>query len=162
LVSARKIIYTDPAIAVKFVKQTGCDSLAIAIGTSHGAYKFSGAAKLDIGRLQVIRELIDIPLVLHGASSVPDWLLAKAKQYGASLANAEGVPEDQLKRAITHGICKINTDTDLRLAFDAGVREFLAKNSSDFDPRHIIGAGRDSIQKVVEHRMVLFGSVGKA
>jgi fructose-bisphosphate aldolase class II len=162
LVSARNIIYTDPAAAVTFVKKTGCDSLAIAIGTSHGAYKFSGAAKLDIGRLRVIRELITIPLVLHGASSVPQWLLDKARAFGASLDNAEGVPEEQLVRAIKHGICKINTDTDLRLAFDAGIREFLVKHTDDFDPRHILGAARDAIQKIVEHRMELFGSKGKA
>lgn len=162
LVSARKIIYTDPAAALKFVEATGCDSLAIAIGTSHGAYKFSGAAKLDIGRLQVIRELITIPLVLHGASSVPQWLINKAKEYGACFTGAEGVPEAQLMRAIKHGVCKINTDTDLRLAFDAGIREFLDKNCGEFDPRHILKAATDEIQKVVEHRMDLFGSNGKA
>lgn len=162
LVSSRNIIYTEPDAAARFVKATKCDSLAIAIGTSHGAYKFSGAAKLDIGRLQVIRELVDVPLVLHGASSVPKWLLDKAKVYGACLDDAEGVPEEQLVRAIRHGICKINTDTDLRLAFDAGIREFLVKECGDFDPRHILGAATKLMQQVVEQRIELFGGKGKA
>ncbi|MBI4144766.1 class II fructose-1,6-bisphosphate aldolase [Candidatus Woesearchaeota archaeon] len=161
-VSARSIFYTEPDSAAEFVKRTKCDSLAIAIGTSHGAYKFAGTPRLDIGRLKVIRELITIPLVLHGASGVPSWLVDKARQYGACLGDPEGVPDDQITRAIQHGICKVNTDTDLRLAFDAGVREFLALKCADFDPRDILGHARDLMQQVVEHRMQLFGSSKKA
>ncbi len=160
-VSARHIALTDPAAAVEFVKNTGCDSLAIAIGTSHGAYKFAGEARLDVGRLRVIRELVDVPLVLHGASSVPQWLVEKAEKLGAKLGSPEGVPEDQVQRAISHGICKINTDTDLRLAFNAGIREFLSQHPEDFDPRHVISAGKESMRTIVEHRMEVFGSKGK-
>jgi fructose-bisphosphate aldolase class II len=162
LVSARHIIYTDPSAAAEFVKKTCCDSLAVAIGTSHGAYKFSGTASLDIGRLQVIRETVGIPLVLHGASAVPHWLVQKAQKFGAKFGAPEGVPEEQVVRAIKHGVCKINTDTDLRLAFTAGLREFIAAHPEEFDPRHLLGAARDQMQKVVEHRMELFGSKGKA
>ena len=161
-VSSRQILLTDPTAAVQFVKQTNCDSLAIAIGTSHGAYKFAGEAKLDLGRLQVIRELVKIPLVLHGASSVPSWLVDKVQKFGGKLAGTEGVPEDQLTRAIGFGICKINTDTDLRLAFVAGMREFLITHPDDVDPRHIFTAGKEELQHVVEHRIQLFGSAGKA
>lgn len=159
---ARKIVYTDPAAAEEFVERTGIDALAVAIGTSHGAYKFSGAATLDIKRLKHIRGCVKIPLVLHGASCVPDWLVKAAEQYGAKLGKPEGVPDDQLRDAIRNGICKINTDTDLRLAFDAGVREFLATAPEDFDPRHILGRARDIMQSVVEHRIKLFGSAGRA
>ncbi len=160
-VSARHILLTDPPIAKKFVQLTKCDSLAIAIGTSHGAYKFSGSAKLDIGRLQVIRELVSAPLVLHGASAVPSWLVKKAESLGAQLGSPEGVPEDQVQRAIEHGICKINTDTDLRLAFTTGVREYLAQHRDDIDSRHVLAAGRALLEQVVEHRIRLFGSTGK-
>ena len=161
-VEARQIIYTEPDAAARFVRQTGCNSLAVAIGTSHGAYKFAGIAKLDIGRLQVIRELVDVPLVLHGASGVPRWLADKARQYGACLGEPEGVPDEQLNRAIIHGICKVNTDTDLRLAFDAGLREYLATNCSALDPRQILSHARELMQKVAEQRIELFGSKGKA
>ena len=103
-----------------------------------------------------------MPLVLHGASGVPKWLVNRAEKYGACLRDPEGVPDDQIKRAIKYGICKINTDTDLRLAFDAGVREFISTKCDDFDPRHILGAARTLMQQVVEHRMEVFGSKGKA
>ncbi len=159
---ARQMISTDPAAAKEFVERTGIDALAIAIGTSHGAYKFAGSAKLDIERLHTIKKLLTMPLVLHGASGVPDWLLKTAEHYGARLGKAEGVPDEQITAAIKNGINKINTDTDLRLAFDAGVREFLATSPEDFDPRHILGRARDLIQQVVEHRIKLFGSAGKA
>jgi len=159
---ARKIIYTDPEAAHDFVEETDVDALAVAIGTSHGAYKFSGMASLDIKRLQKIKEVTKIPLVLHGASGVPNWLVKTAEEYGAKLGRPEGVPDDQITQAIKHGICKINTDTDLRLAFDAGVREVIAMAPEDFDPRHILGRARDLMQEVVEHRLKLFGSAGRA
>ncbi len=161
-VSAKKIIYTEPEKAKEFVEKTGIDALAIAIGTSHGAYKFVGSTKLDIQRLKKIQKIVNIPLVLHGASQVPDWLVRTAEQYGAQLGHPEGVPDLQIKEAIKSGICKINTDTDLRLAFDAGVREIIATMPQDFDPRHILGRARELMQEVVEHRIKVFGSTGKS
>ena len=159
---SRQIIYTDPDAAVEFVKKTGVDALAIAIGTSHGAYKFEGAAKLDLHLLKVIKEKLKMPLVLHGASGVPAWLVTQAARYGAQLGRPEGVPDEQISQAVKYGINKINTDTDLRLAFDAAVRKFLAEKPEDFDPRHILSPARELIQQVVEHRIQLFGSAGKA
>ncbi len=160
-VSARKILYTDPSLAKEFVERTGCDFLAIAIGTSHGAYKFKGNVALDQKRLQEIRAKVSMPLVLHGASGVPDSLIAMAKKYGAKLLGVQGVQEGEIRRAISNGICKINTDTDLRLAFDAGVRKVVKTQPEDFDPRHILGPAREMIQQVVEQRIRLFGSGGK-
>jgi fructose-bisphosphate aldolase class II len=159
---ARKIIYTDPAAAKEFVAKTGVDALAVAIGTSHGAYKFAGAGKLDIERLKVIKKTLNMPLVLHGASGVPDWLVHTAEHYGAKLGKPGGVPDEQIKLAIKNGINKINTDTDIRLAFDAGVREVIATAPEEFDPRHILGRARELMQDVVEHRIKLFGSAGRA
>ena len=162
LVSARQILYTEPEAAEEFVERTGVDALAIAIGTSHGAYKFEGKAKLDIKRLIEIKKKIKIPLVLHGASGVPPAVVAKAQKYGAKLGKPEGVPDSQISLAVRNGINKINTDTDLRLAFDAAVREVIATKPAVFDPRKIIGPARDFIQKIVEHRIRLFGSRGRA
>lgn len=159
---AREIIYTDPVAAVEFVKKTGVDALAIAIGTSHGAYKFEGTARLDIHLLKVIKEKLQMPLVLHGASGVPAWLVTQAVRYGAELGKPEGVPDDQIRVAVQSGINKVNTDTDLRLAFDAAVRQFLKEKPEDFDPRHILGPARKLMQQIVEHRIQLFGSSGKA
>lgn len=161
-VSAREIVLTEPADAVRFADRTGCDFLAIAIGTSHGAYKFEGSARLDIGRLKTIKELVDVPLVLHGASQVPEYLVRQANNFGARLGHPQGVPDEQILRAVKNGISKINTDTDLRLAMLASVRETLVTRPSVFDPRKILGPARDRIQKVVEHRMQVFGSAGKA
>lgn len=153
---------TDPSQAKEFVERTGIDSLAIAIGTSHGAYKFKGKSNLDLKRLQEIRKVVNIPLVLHGASSVYPELVKKANRYGAKLGNAHGVPDSELKKVIRLGISKINTDTDLRIAFDGAVREHLKKNPKDFDPRKIIGAGRDAIKQVIIRKIRVFGSAGKA
>lgn len=159
---ARNILYTDPTAAKEFVDLTGCDALAIAIGTSHGAFKFSGKAKLDISRLKQIKKVVNVPLVLHGASCVPKELVAKAKKFGAKIVGAEGVPDAQIKVAVKNGINKINTDTDIRLGFAEAVRETLQKHPEEFDPRKILGPARDLMQKIVEHRMELFGSKGKA
>ncbi|MBW2969802.1 class II fructose-1,6-bisphosphate aldolase [Candidatus Woesearchaeota archaeon] len=159
---AREIIYTDPDAAVEFVKKTKIDALAIAIGTSHGAYKFSGNARLDIHLLKTIKQRINMPLVLHGASGVPAWLVTQAARYGAQLGKPEGVPDEQISLAVRNGINKVNTDTDLRLAFDAAVRKFLTEVPEDFDPRNILSPARDLIQQVVEHRIKTFGSSEKA
>lgn len=162
-IRARKIIYTDPDKAKEFVKKTGVNALAISIGTSHGAYKFKGTPKLDINRLREIKQLLKIPLVLHGASTVPRQLVKIAEKYGAKLGKPQGVPESQLISAIKNGIDKVNTDTDLRIAFDAAVRRFLKERPEDFDPRHVIGSSRELIQKVVEHKIeFVLGSRGKA
>ncbi len=161
-VSSRHILYTNPVLAQEFVERTGCDFLAIAIGTSHGAYKFSGRVGLDQKRLQEIRAKVRVPLVLHGASGVSRSVIVMAEKYGAKLKGVQGVPDGQIKQAIRNGICKINTDTDLRLAFDAGVRKVVKLRPEDFDPRHILGPAREMVQRVVEQRIKLFGSGGKA
>jgi fructose-bisphosphate aldolase class II len=161
-VEEREAILTDPKTAVEFVEKTGVDALAVAIGTSHGAYKFKSEGKLDLERLKVISETVSIPLVLHGASSVPDWLIEKATRYGASLSGAKGIPEEQIKKAISLGIAKINIDTDLRLAFTATVREVLANSPKEFDPRKILGPAKDAMKEVAKSKMRLFGSSGKA
>ncbi len=162
LVSSRKIIYTDPKLAYEFVKQTRCDFLAIGIGTSHGAYKFEGKTKLRYDLLKKIKELVKIPLVLHGASGVNPSLVKQINRYGGKCKSAHGVSAPALSLAIKDGICKVNTDTDLRLAFDAALRKRVATNPSDFDPRHILGPVRLQIQKIAEERIKLFGSVRKA
>ncbi len=156
------IAYTDPQKAKEFVQKTGCDFLAVAIGTSHGAYKFSGEAKLKIDLLRKIQEKVKIPLVLHGASGVPDSLVNLAKKYGAELSGVKGIPDAQIRQAINNGICKINTDTDLRIAFDAAVRRFVKEHPKDIDPRHILDPAREMIAQVVEQRIKLFKSNGKA
>ncbi len=161
-VEEKEAILTDPKTAVDFVEKTGVDTLAVAIGTSHGAYKFKSDSRLDTERLKAISEKISIPLVLHGASSVPQWLVEKATKYGASLGGAKGIPEEELKKAISLGIAKINIDTDLRLAFTATVREVLANSPKEFDPRKILGPARDAMKQVAKSKMQMFGSSGKA
>ncbi len=161
LVSSRNIIYTDPAKAQEFVQRTGCDFLAVAIGTSHGAYKFAGKADLRQDILQQIQKKVKIPLVLHGASGVPQNLVTMAEKYGANLSGVKGVPDSQINAAISHGITKINTDTDIRIAFDAAVRKALQAQPKDFDPRHILAPARDLIQEIAEQRIKVFGSVNK-
>ena len=161
-VEEKEAILTDPKTAVEFVEKTGVDTLAVAIGTSHGAYKFKSESKLDIERLRTISQRISIPLVLHGASSVPQWLIEKATKYGASLGGAKGIPEEELKKAIGLGIAKINIDTDLRLAFTATVREVLANSPKEFDPRKILGPAKEAMKEVAKSKMLLFGSSGRA
>ena len=161
-VEEREAVLTDPDSAKEFVEQTGVDTLAVAIGTSHGAYKFKGEAKLDFERLRLIRERVNIPLVLHGASSVPQWIIQKAVKYGAELAGAKGIPEEHIKKAISLGISKINIDTDLRLAFTATIREVLSTKPKEFDPRKILGPAKEAMKEVVKSKMRLFGSSGKA
>ncbi|HDI07940.1 MAG TPA: class II fructose-1,6-bisphosphate aldolase [Candidatus Bathyarchaeota archaeon] len=161
-VEEREAFLTDPEAARKFVEETGVDALAVAIGTSHGAYKFKGEPKLDFERLKAIRRNLDIPLVLHGASSVPQHIIEKATRYGAKLKGAKGIPEEHIKKAISLGISKINIDTDLRLAFTAAVRETLTVSPEIFDPRKILGPARQAMKEVVKSKMRLFGSSNKA
>jgi len=161
-VEEKEAILTDPESAKGFVERTGVDALAVAIGTSHGAYKFKTEPKLDFDRLKLIKQKTDVPLVLHGASSVPQWIVDKASKYGAQLAGAKGIPEEHIKRAISLGITKINIDTDLRLAFTATVREVLANSPKEFDPRKILGPAKDAMKEVVKSKMRLFGSSRKA
>ncbi len=161
-VEEKDAILTDPENAKTFVEETGVDTLAVAIGTSHGAYKFKSEAKLDIERLKLINQKVQVPLVLHGASSVPAWLIEKADKYGAQLSNAKGIPETEIKKAIGLGIAKVNVDTDLRLAFTGSVREVLTTSPKEFDPRKILGPARETMKQVAKSKMQLFGSAGKA
>jgi len=160
-VEAKKIIYTNPEMAKEFVRRTGCDFLAIAIGTSHGAFKFKGKADLKQDLLKKINKTVNVPLVLHGASGLPAKVVKQAEKYGAKLSGVYGVPNQQIKQAIRNGITKFNTDTDLRLAFDAGVRKIIKTKPKEFDPRHILGPARDLITEVAKERMLVFGSKNK-
>ncbi len=153
-VDARSATFTDPEEAAEFVERTGVDSLAIAIGTSHGAYKFKGEPYLDYERLQAIHKLIpDTPLVLHGASTVLPEFVARCNEYGGQIPGAQGVPEDMIREATKYGICKVNIDTDLRLAMTAEVRRYLIENPADFDPRKYLGPARDAIRDMVAHKI---------
>ncbi len=160
-VKEKEAILTDPDAAKEFIKRTDVDALAVAIGTSHGAYKFKSEPKLDFKRLKLIRERINTLLVLHGASSVPPWIVEKAVKYGADLAGAKGIPEEHIRKAVSLGITKINIDTDLRLAFTASIREFFVKSPKVFDPRKILGSAKEAMKEVVKSKMRLFGSSGK-
>lgn len=153
-VSAEKSVYTDPDQAVEFVQRSGCDSLAIAIGTSHGAYKFKGDAKLDFDRLEKITKMLPgYPLVLHGASSVPQEFVEMANKYGGKLGSAKGVPEEMLRRAASMGVCKINIDSDIRLAMTAYIRRQLAEKPEEFDPRSYLKPAREAVKLMVQHKI---------
>lgn len=153
-VSEKDALFTDPEEAAEFVRLTGVDSLAIAIGTSHGAYKFKGTPYLDFDRLQRVGELLpNFPIVLHGASSVPQAFVEKCNSFGGAIPGAQGVPEEMLRKAATMAVCKINIDTDLRLAMTASIREVLASNPAEFDPRKYLGPGREAIQAMVQHKI---------
>ena len=155
-------VYTDPKEAKIFVEKTKCDALAVAIGTSHGAYKFKGEPKLDFDRLKKIRELVKIPLVLHGASSVLPEYVEICNKHGGDIKGSKGVPEDQIKKAIKIGVQKVNIDTDLRIAMTAGIRKELVKNPANFDPREYLGQARDLIKEVVKRKIKLLGCEDKA
>ena len=153
-VDSKFATYTDPEEAAEFVEKTGVDSLAIAIGTSHGAYKFSGDPQLDFDRLREIHKLIpDTPLVLHGASTVIPEFVDKCNRYGGNIPGAKGVPEEMITEAAKYGICKVNIDTDLRLAMTAEIRKYLAENPKEFDPRKYLGPARDAISSMVSHKI---------
>jgi len=151
--------YTVPDEAVKFVKESGCDSLAIAIGNSHGAYKFKGEQHLDLERLKLIKKALleaslgDYPLVLHGASSVPQYLVKEINQYGGKMPDAQGVPESDIEVARRVGCTKVNIDTDLRMAMTAGIRKVFATKPGEFDPRKYLGPARDMVKELVRHKV---------
>ncbi len=147
---------TDPDAAKEFVEKTGIDCLAIAIGTSHGAYKFKGQCKLDIERLKKIKRLVKIPLALHGASGVYEDVVAAAGKYGAKIGHSKGNTDSEIRAAIKAGINKVNTDTDIRLAFTYGIRKQLYENPQVFDPREILGIAKQEMKKMVIRRIRLF------
>lgn len=154
-VNEKDAMYTDPAQAEEFVKRTGCDSLAIAIGTSHGAYKFKGEAKLRFDILEEIgKRLPGFPIVLHGASSVPQEFVAMCNEYGGNIPGAKGVPEEMLRKAATMAVCKINIDSDIRLAMTANIRECFTKSPEVFDPRTYLGQARTAVKDMVKHKIV--------
>ncbi|MBD5641628.1 MAG: class II fructose-1,6-bisphosphate aldolase [Desulfovibrio sp.] len=158
-------VYTDPEEAKVFVERTGCDSLAVAIGTSHGAYKFKGDAKLDFPRLEKIEAMLrkGYPLVLHGASSVPQKFVEMCNEFGGKVGGAKGVPEEMLRKAATMGVCKINVDTDIRLAMTAKIRQFFVEHPDQFDPRSYLGPAREAVKEMVAHKIRdVMGSSGKA
>ena len=155
--------FTSPDEAVKFVELTGCDSLAIAIGTSHGAYKFKGEPKL---RIDILKEITDrlpgFPLVLHGASSVPQEFVEMCNKYGGNIPGAKGVPENLLREAAKYGVCKINIDSDIRLAMTANIRECFTESPEVFDPRTYLGKARTAVKDMVKHKIVnVLGSENK-
>lgn len=156
--------YTDPQQAKEFVERTGCDSLAIAIGTSHGAYKFKGEAKLRFDILKEIKELIpNTPIVLHGASTVIPELVELCNNNGGEIPGAKGVPDEMLHQASLEGVSKINVDTDLRLAMTGAIREVFNNEPSVFDPRKYLTPARDLIEQTVQHKIRdVFGSSNKA
>ena len=163
-VAAKDASYTDPDQVQEFVDKTGVDSLAIAIGTSHGAFKFKGQPKLRFDILdEVAKRLPEFPIVLHGASSVPQHLVEKINHFGGSMPGAQGVPEDMLREAARRAVCKINIDSDLRLAVTAALREHLATNPSHFDPRQYMGPAREAVKALVKHKIInVLGCNGKA
>jgi fructose-bisphosphate aldolase class II len=160
-VQASRVILTDPEEAVEFVRQTGVDALALAIGTSHGAYKFKATPTLAIDRVDKVHQLVpEVRLVMHGASSVPQELIAQINKYGGKMPNAMGVPVESIQEAIRRGVRKINVDTDTRLAATATIRKIYAEEPSVFDPREYLGPARDAIYQVVKARIEAFGSAG--
>ncbi len=161
-VQSAESILVNPDEAEQFVKETDVDFLAPAIGTSHGAFKFKGEPKLDIERLKEVKKRTGIPLVLHGASSVPQDMVTLANEYGAKLEGVKGVPGNLLIETVKGGINKVNTDTDLRISFLAGMRKYLAENPSQFDPRKYLGEGKKYVVQVVRDRLKLLGASGKA
>ena len=165
-VSAEDSSYTRPEDVQEFVEKTGCDSLAIAIGTSHGAYKFKPGTKPQL-RFDILEEvekrLPGFPIVLHGSSSVPQEFVQLVNKYGGNMPGAIGVPEDQLRKAASMAVCKINIDSDLRLALTASIRQFFAEHPEKFDPREYLGPGREAIKAMVKHKLVdVLGCNGKA
>ena len=165
VVAAGDASYTKPEEVEEFVDRTGCDSLAIAIGTSHGAYKFKPGTKPQL-RFDVLEEITKklpgFPIVLHGASSVPQEFVELINKYGGNMPGAIGVPEDQLRQAATSAVCKINIDSDIRLAITATIRQYFAEHPDHFDPRQYLKPARAAVKEMVTHKIVnVLGSNGK-
>ena len=154
---------TDPDQAVEFVAKTGCDSLAVACGTSHGAYKFKSEPKIAFDVIQKVADkLPGFPLVMHGSSSVPREFIELINKYGGNMPSAMGVPEEAISKAAKMAICKVNIDTDLRLAVTAKIRQVCVEKPGEFDPRKFLGPGRDAIKAMVLHKLDVLGCSGKA
>ncbi|MCF8565489.1 class II fructose-1,6-bisphosphate aldolase [Alicyclobacillus tolerans] len=155
--------FTNPDQVEEFVERTGVDSLAIAIGTSHGAFKFKGEPRLRFDILkEVQKRLPGFPIVLHGASSVTPEHVETINKYGGNISNAKGVPESMLREAASMAVCKINIDSDIRLAMTAAVRKQIAENPTQFDPRQFLSPARETLKQIVKHKMVnVLGSHGK-
>jgi fructose-bisphosphate aldolase class II len=154
---------TDPEQAVEFVEKTGCDSLAIACGTSHGAFKFKAEPKLAFDVIeQIAQKLPGFPLVMHGSSSVPQEFKDLINKYGGNMPDAMGVPEEAISRAAKMAVCKVNIDTDLRMALTAKIRQVFAEKPDEFDPRKYLGPGREAIKDMVKHKLHVLGCAGKA
>ncbi|MFC4452447.1 class II fructose-1,6-bisphosphate aldolase [Deinococcus sonorensis] len=162
VVDEKDAFLTDPQEAVQFVEQTGTDYLAIAIGTSHGAYKGKGRPFIDQARIEQIGNLLSIPLVAHGSSGVPKEIVERFRASGGEIGDAAGIADEDLEQATQHGIAKVNVDTDLRLASTVGIREVLKASPKEFDPRKVFGPARDVMAQIVEHKLRVLGSVGKA
>lgn len=159
-------VYTRPEEVEDFVEATGCDSLAIAIGTSHGAYKFKPGQKTEL-RLDILREIGErlpgFPIVLHGASSVPQEFVAEINKYGGNMADAIGIPEEMLRKAAESAVCKINIDSDIRMAMTAAIRKYMAENPGHFDPRQYLTPARAAVKEMVAHKIKdVLGCDGKA
>jgi fructose-bisphosphate aldolase class II len=156
--------FTDPNQVEEFAFKTGVDSLAIAIGTSHGAFKFKGAASLRFDILdEVKKRLPGFPIVLHGSSSVPQEYVNMIEQYGGNMKGAQGIPENMLRKAAEMAVCKINLDSDIRLACTAAIRKYFAENPTHFDPRQYLGPARTAIKEMVKHKIIeVLGCDGKA
>ncbi|MDP4091785.1 MAG: class II fructose-1,6-bisphosphate aldolase [Bacillota bacterium] len=163
-VNDKDAAFTKPEEVEEFVSKTGVDSLAIAIGTSHGAYKFKGEARLRFDILEEVqKKLPGFPIVLHGASSVIPEFVDMINQFGGQMPGAKGVPEDMLRKAASMAVCKINIDSDLRLAMTGTIRKYFAENPSHFDPRQYLGPARNAIKGLVKHKLVdVLGCNGKA
>ncbi len=152
----------DPKEAEQFAAETGLHALAPAVGTAHGAFKYKGRAQIDFDRIAEVKRVTAMPLVLHGASGVSEWIVEKAARYGAELPGVKGVPDELITRAIETGINKINVDTDLRLAGLGALREVLHEHPAEFDPRKIFGPVKEAVREVVKYKIELFGSAAKA
>ena len=159
---AGEVQLTDPVQAEEFVRRTGCDALAVAIGTSHGAYKFKAEPKLALDLIAEIYDRVRIPLVMHGSSSVPRALVDRINAYGGRIEHSFGVPIESIQHGIKNGVRKINVDTDIRLAMTGAVRRVLAEDPTKFDPRDYLSPARDAVYEVVAERMRAFGSAGRA
>lgn len=161
-VDERDARLTDPDEAVEFVEKSGCNALAVAIGTSHGAYKFKGSSNIAFDRIEAIKKRLPMALVMHGSSGVNQDHVAKVNELGGDIQGAKGVSDEAVKKAVGLGINKVNIDTDLRIAWTAVVRTVLKEKPSNIDPRKVLGPAREEVKNVIMYKMNLLGSAGKA